>query len=63
MNRYIVAERKIEEQLTPQIDLQMFELDFAERENGTVLPKEGKWNHTTWRISSVPEESRRRSLL
>ena len=36
--------------------LQMFELDFAERENGIVLPKEEKWNRTSQRRSSVPEE-------
>ena len=58
-----VAERNIEEQLRPQMVLQMFELDFAERENGIVLPKEEKWNRTSQRRSSVPKESGRRNLL
>ena len=58
-----VAERDIEEQLRPQMVLQLFELDFAKRENGIVLPKEEKWNRTSQRRSSVPEESGRRNLL
>ena len=34
---YIVGERMIKKQLTPQVVSRMFELDFAERKNGVTL--------------------------
>ena len=37
---YIVGERMINEQITPQVVSRMFELDFAERENGVALSRE-----------------------
>ena len=39
---YIVGERMIKEQLTPQVVSRMFELDFAERENGATLSREDR---------------------
>ena len=39
MKGYIAGERMIKEQLTPQVVSRMFELDFAERENGVVLSR------------------------
>ena len=39
---YIVGERTIKEQLTPQVVSRMFELDFAERENGVALSREDR---------------------
>jgi len=39
---YIVGERMIKEQLTPQVVSRMFELDFAERENGVTLSREDR---------------------
>ena len=41
-NGYIVGERMIKEQLTPQVVSRMFELDFAERENGVALSREDR---------------------
>ena len=40
MKGYIVGERMIKEQLTPPVVSRMFELDFAERENGVALSRE-----------------------
>ena len=37
---YIVGERMIKEQLTPQVVSRMFELDFAKRKNGVALSRE-----------------------
>ena len=37
---YIVGERMIKEQLSPQVVSRMFELDFAERENGDALSRD-----------------------
>jgi len=42
VNGYIVAKKKIKEQLTPQVVSQMLELDFAERENGVALSREDR---------------------
>ena len=42
VNGYIVGERIIKEQLTPQVVSRMFELDFAERENGVTLSREDR---------------------
>ena len=42
MKGYIVGERMIKEQLTPQVVSRMFELDFAERENGVALSREDR---------------------
>ncbi|XP_068742033.1 uncharacterized protein [Montipora capricornis] len=39
---YIVGERMIKEQLTPQVVSRMFELDFAERKNGVALSREDR---------------------
>ncbi|XP_068713289.1 uncharacterized protein [Montipora foliosa] len=39
---YIVGERMIKEQLTPQMAARMFELDFAERKNGVALSREDR---------------------
>ena len=36
-NRFVVPERKVKKQLTPQSLLQMFELDFSERGIGIGL--------------------------
>ncbi|KAK2564378.1 hypothetical protein P5673_011803 [Acropora cervicornis] len=39
---YIVGERMIREQLTPQVVSRMFELDFAERKNGVALSRDDR---------------------
>ena len=42
VNGYIVAKRRIKEELTPQVVSRMLELDFAERENGVALSREDR---------------------
>ena len=39
---YIVVERSVKEQLTPQVVGRMFELDFSERENGMAMSQENR---------------------
>ena len=39
---YIVVERSVKEQLTPQVVGRMFELDFSERENGMAMSQEDR---------------------
>ena len=42
VKRYIVGERMIKEQLTPQVLSRLFELDFAERKDGVALSREDR---------------------
>ena len=42
VKRYIVGQKMMKEQLTPQVVSQMFELDFAERKNGVALSREDR---------------------
>ena len=37
---YVVSQRMVKEQITPQAVRQMFELDFSEREKGTAMSRE-----------------------
>ena len=37
---YVVSQRMVKEQITPQAVRQMFELDFSEREKGTTMSRE-----------------------